>query len=63
MDFMSASELLRLAPAARRIDWDPADLLEAATNREVPHVMVDGIPHFRPADLDAYATKHRQPAH
>jgi hypothetical protein len=63
MSTMPDSGLLRILPAARRIGWDPVELGIAAVDREIPHVMVDGIPHFRPEDLDAYAAEHRQPAH
>jgi hypothetical protein len=59
---MPGTGLLRILPAARRIGWDPHELAMAAIDREIPHVMVDGIPHFRPQDLDAYAAEHRLPA-
>ena len=49
---MGSVELLRATEAARRLSISTKDLLRLVYERRIRFVMVDGIAHFRPEDLD-----------
>ena len=55
------SDLLRAPEAARRLSMRTRDLLRLTYDRAIPHVVVEGVAHYRPADIEAYRLEHDLP--
>lgn len=55
---MSDDNPLRAPAAARRLGIGTRELLRLTYDRVIPFVIIDGVAHYKPSDLDAYRLEH-----